>query len=55
MCMKILIVMFLINYVVRLIYHYHNIQCVIVCQSLLHNVYCVFTKFGVKYNTNTRI
>ena len=37
------------DYAVASIHHYHNIQCVIVCQSSLHNVYCVFTLFGVKF------
>ena len=37
------------NYAVASIHHYHNIRCVIVCQSSLHKVYCVFTLFGVKF------
>ena len=31
----------ILNYVIGSIHHYHNIQCVIVCQSSLHNVFCV--------------
>ena len=38
--MKLLIVVIL-NYVIGSIHHHHNIQCVIVCQSSLHNVFCV--------------
>ena len=38
-----------LKYAVGSIHYYHNIQlCVIVCQSSLHNVFCVFTMFSVK-------
>ena len=30
-----------LNNVIGSIHHYHNIQCVIVCQSSLYNVFCV--------------
>ena len=31
----------ILNYVIESIYHYHNIHCVIGCQSSIHNAFCV--------------